>query len=1276
MNQWLLLFTSIVVFLGIIASLWATNFKEEKRHKQLWFPFLGVLFALAVLRIDYVLSNPYINMAYERFPFLEGAVLLFLNMVILLLFLGLKMAAKTVEVTGSWVVAKFSGINRFSRGSRNSLFVTLVQRLPENIRKRLIVKNGGSRTVAIAYHDDKRSITLKPEWFYPRNVFVFISFLPAFILCLYIAGIVYGRIDVVQPFLPTYPALSLIVILECAWFLGGKRPKLRQETFEGENSKSRLNSKYKDLFHVYQDMWPERILTQGHIETQTASTPSFALLGKDPALGEVEKQFTEILQRLQKRNIPLRASHMDFLKNILQEKDVLLEDPVYDEISPFLFPAITSMLVKNKKIVVLTKDKQSAEHAVDWIEDGIKRSSGIDFLWKVATLNQTIEENIETNILVLAPENLMERGVYDYFEHANGTAEFEAVLMIEAERIIMEYGMLVHTFTLRLEDYLQKELQYIVLSQWGEGLETSLRKITKANIYDTLATVPKSRNFYYIVWRQEGKEHFQKRLFPKLTHRVIEPEAVLATIALKYNIEKISYLYQDKNPVSESIDELIDNPNHLRELYISGDYIDSFQKRSHYYKNYWEVPREEQGLFLVRDSNYNLIDTISQCWSNAKDELFVHIISPPYLLRDYLAGTAEFYLDNNRKVSPLAPRLSKRNWGAALFLLERMSHTHIPEQEVKSFLRSADIQEPIVMEGINRFFQQHFGAEEDYRHAIEVKKDRSFHSKSKSFEETVSYKFAVRVREMLTKNSYDFFEFKTHTGKIIGSVFSGHLFQQYLPGQLLTLDGQLFRMNEFNEEMKQVDVSFQSLTGKPLYRQNQVYTIGDLVGVTDIKQVGPYEQVFQTGETVVDVVTEGYFKFQNDINFDDAFYSYQTLTEKQKQQARRIYPNGKVLKVSLRHRQGLFAIENKEKIAFTLAFLLNETFFSLFPSSHMYVKATTKLSEGFNDTHKEDEELFDGLFPTLKVEHKNEEAVELYFIEDSTLQLGLLASIQENWEHILEIVDDYLAWLLEDPLNHAAFLKMGAPDVPHAFALEETSNLIRTLLPAGCLRELRQGNHKPVILNDEGIEKIECDYCAKEYYSTDFEEVDEGLNRCSYCTQTAITEVSQVEAIYPEIRQYFVNSFGIELRRDINMKLHSAKKLHELSGIPFVPTTKYNPRIVGRATMDEDKNMSVYIEMGAPRVQIAITLAHELTHVWQFDNLNMQYMTIQEIEGFASWIEVHYARSIDEKEYADKIHDSLMRRNDVYGQGYRDLVAMMEKDGRLESPFGVYMVKG
>ena len=90
-------------------------------------------------------------------------------------------------------------------------------------------------------------------------------------------------------------------------------------------------------------------------------------------------------------------------------------------------------------------------------------------------------------------------------------------------------------------------------------------------------------------------------------------------------------------------------------------------------------------------------------------------------------------------------------------------------------------------------------------------------------------------------------------------------------------------------------------------------------------------------------------------------------------------------------------------------------------------------------------------------------------------------------------------------------------------------------------------------------------------------------------------------------------------------------------------------------------------------------MIHELTHAWQFDNLdvrklNRKYPTeaLKLLEGHSSYMEIDAMRKLGEVEYAEYLERELLLRNDEYGEGYRMLkehLQSKEKDGSHWTPY-------
>ena len=109
----------------------------------------------------------------------------------------------------------------------------------------------------------------------------------------------------------------------------------------------------------------------------------------------------------------------------------------------------------------------------------------------------------------------------------------------------------------------------------------------------------------------------------------------------------------------------------------------------------------------------------------------------------------------------------------------------------------------------------------------------------------------------------------------------------------------------------------------------------------------------------------------------------------------------------------------------------------------------------------------------------------------------------------------------------------------------------------------------------------------------------------------------------------------------------------------FTPREKNKGRVLGVA-IKQDGGFRLLIENGSPRIKAIMTMAHELTHIWQYQNWNAkqikkQYgkdLELQIYEGMAKWVEIQYAYLINEHAIAKREEIITAYRQDEYGFGF------------------------
>lgn len=1280
MNTMYILLTELLALSVLIALLYGLNYRKEERHKQTWTLILAVSTAAFVIAFDRVLLNMLYELILDYFPNLVNYLVVLFNFAILAAFLILKSGGRGIARLNKLLAGKLGGL----MSMLFRLFLKIYQLLPEKLRKKLVKQE--AKSVAFFYEKSGSKVVLKPEWSFAHLLFLLTACIPEAYFLFYLLNAHYGWVSTVQWGLPEYPAVSLLILLELAWFFGGERPSLREGSISGEDGHKEKIAKYNKLYDDYKEQFPHRIIADGKRIGDPAGTAAgggkncsvhhyhHISRAEDPNL----KLVHYLCEQMNQRGVIVRESHVTLLQHLLEQEHVFIENPNYDEISPVLIAGIHQLLMRGKKMIIVANDEVEVRAVQKWIREGLRRESeGFQYLWQIVPFKEALKQNVNADILIVTTGQLLYPSFFQFLKSSVDVARYEVVLITEASKMFSKYDLVLHTFIWKLEDYLQKMPQQIILSKWYEGLEEEIREVLRVNPKDVSVKLEAPPNLFYFVWKKEGEQWFQSELLPKLTHRRIDAEAIIALPGIRAGIGDIVFLNQEESATAQSIQELIDNRKNLLEFGLNPAIIDSMKGKIQMVDSPLLAKRENHRFVVAKDIHYHFINTLQEWWSLGKQNTFIHIVSPPYLLRDYFADHADYFLENSERVSPLIPEMSDTNWSIAQQLAERLCNMGLTQEELQSYLKYAgDTGKPVVQQ-LNQFLQSTLKTDLDLIPFLEVTEEDIFLIEELTFAKRIHYKISSAAYSELLPNWFQFYELVTQTGEVLGEIIGGNIYQNYLPGQYHAFHGNLYKIEEVNHFNKTIKLAYESQTDKYTYHQNRIFRIGDGMKLQNdeerLKKVNQYELTFHLYHGPVEVTTDGYFYFDQGINLMDEKLIYTKLSEKEQETYKREYENGNVLVMEWKKNSGTF--RNPNHIAASLVFLLNEMFVTLFPHGHAYLKAATPLPEDHFRT--EEGPFSDKLrkyLPTVICDRENTEtSIVLYFIEDTPLETGMLERLRDKWEDVFELVDDYLFWLLEESTKEISeqFAALGKSDYPGEFDFELTMMELVQILSNNRLSAQRQYAERHLQADGETEMRI-CDFCKGKFPDGEFIQLDDGRERCYTCDQTGIDTVQDLIPLYDEVRAYFLEEFpDVEIRRDVHVRMESAGTIQALSGETFTPTADFDSRIVGKALM-EGEDAVIYIENGAPRLQTLATLAHELTHIWQFEHLNLRLVTLEEIEGHASWVEVHLLRRLGAYKEANDLEENLLARDDEYGNGYRLVLERLKQYPEGATPFDFY----
>lgn len=1216
----------IAFYLFIIGCLYLANHNKKERHLQYWSPLLAVIAGGIVL-----IGHSYLNAIVDRYllthaPALRSYLFILVNIGFLAIYAALKA-----------IVVYFNHAKRNRNAGRNT----------EDTSKSLASNSLATKSLMIFYEANNGYVKLKAEWRYAYLVFRHLSLVFGVLLTVYFVCSIGKELRSYVEFMPDYLAVVLLIFAECAWFLSGEN-NVNHLSSRAEEVNSQKSTAHEALFNEYLRLWSDKMLQSGVVHDS---------------------------------NENVTAAMHDLVQGLLQGKHLLIREGHFASISKVIFPAVYRLLLQNKKLILIVETDDEAEACLAWFDRGIEEVGAPTFAWSAAALGQAMGDNKAADLLVVKTVELLSEQLMEYIDAEYIQLQSELVIMVvEGSKLFSKVGSSLTLFSQRLRNssLAYTPPQYVVFSEWAEDLGDAMHKIFHVTPVDIVFPESRAKVFYYAAVAQE-KGLLQQRIMPRMVHRELDPEASLIVPALGLDIDHVKLVHYDSMPVKDNLDELSANIGHaVTDYSLPVPAIDRIRMGVEHYSRGWMVPESDQVVIISRDAACNLVHALGQWWSSSKENAVVVVVSPPYLLRDYLAANAAFFLQNHRKVAAIVPKPAMNRHTAYLYLMDKLSHTWLTAEEIQPYLVVAGIEEGSIWEGIHRYVELQGGAD-GRRELLNSRFVKAYNQADNTYKEIVQYRLNSEYAQKVQQSSTNGYAVQLQSGQTIAHLQGDHIFHSYLPGQVAVFAGKWYRIERIDPRSGRVELASESLIGQHLYKQSRTYamrkdSVSQPNGIPVRRMTEQFEITFRQEFRSFDVYTNGYYDFKNGIDLHSNKGVYIPLSEKD-QGYHRYYSQGSMLVVRINSLNGEF--KDADRLAFTLSYLLNELFVSLYPHNHAQLAVSTSLSDNFFKGHDPVRDRICRYVPRLKASssaQNNSETIQLYVLEDSPHSLGLLESVVQHWDHLLELLDDYLFWVWEENKRttaNARYISLGGTLPHNLFSFKELAAYIRRWLPEPSLRTLRtqylkkspeQGYYESLHAASSRSVKNRP-VRTEELVAVAAETVQPSLGL------ELVSTKDELQEIYREVRTVMIVRLKLDIREGLRPSLVTAKALHSLNEAPIVPAVDNPFQMRGKTVRGDQGTLEVYIVNGMSRVATLAAMAHELTHIWQYHFLQLEIIPPGQLEGHAMWVEISVLESLGYLEEADQLREGLMDRDDSYGEGFRSLLARLDEDSTLSNPF-------
>lgn len=1119
--------------------------------------------------------------------------------------------------------------------------------------------------------DKQGKATLGKNWVYLKY---FVKYL--FVLAgIWSSSLIWGVVDS-SVYLPYFTVYCILVIYELYYFLDiDAETAVPEKIIDAEEDNPLDIHDYEKLWTYYKTQFRAKLLSAQKVNQQFETV----IKNRGNSFFQKQKDFQyEALSNAQRlsQEFPLSDNDYDLLQQLHQKKDVLIGNPIYQHHAVVILSVLINRLQLGEKILFLvplkainpSKDsnyREYKEDIKDWLEGWILKLNKNSNPFRIKNYSDVDKANYACNVLISTPDEMLESEARD----AEWLFDLTTVVVFDAINIFVESNIK-NQALFRLLYRHNQQLQSIVLSDYYNFLEPSVRNNTNpsSNLIEIKATplVPSIK--YLMLWKIEGDFSYQEYLFKgELTGKYLGEESMLTIPALSLEINNLFLVNQETAPIFEYLEEIRKEQSRIEihKLPVVSLFSLASIKQNLSTQLFSQLhPTGDRQVLYVNDTKFNISTALEKWSSYTNDLVFLNVISQPYLLRDYFADNLHYFLSS--PLYPIAPSLMKCRFSTAYLLLEELLAFEIEENEVLIPLRTINKNATNTKKELIVLFKECFCIDLSVGDDLMIAEKTVFIAGK-----YIKQNYYRLRRSLLNQVQFDFLDIVQikESDNVISYISADHISQNYLLHQIHAFDGKQYKIVRYDTRQKVLFVEHTNTQKTLLYRpilEIELYELKDPLVISYVKKVRE-RMLLTLTEGNFNITTAGYYSYKHETQENSIFSGIELLSDDAI--SKRHYLLGRVLKIDIKLYEAEF--ENKSDLGGIFCLLLQEIFVSLFPEAFHYIVVccpVNTLSTKYNQVEFHHKVLLKDYIP-------QKEVLEIFIFEDAYTDTGSLKAIYEKWEDILTILDDYLTWMHDESsfhednsidgfildseyvINQVHDRKSYLKNIFDSSLIESAHILIRNML-GNTKNKLTIARTKKASCEQDGpttnqiehVGRYQCDFCGDFVAANEMFVLEpDKRERCPKCSETAVDSETELRKLYATALDYFKNELNIILTDDIRLHFTNATVIQRLRGEKFVASHRFDVRNIGLAVYKNNK-YDIYIENGAPSDQTISTLVHEMTHIWQYRNLDMDKMRDDYggllVEGQAIWNEINFNPSQKEKL-------APASRNDDYGNGYR-----------------------
>ena len=719
-------------------------------------------------------------------------------------------------------------------------------------------------------------------------------------------------------------------------------------------------------------------------------------------------------------------------KRLVKGENLFVTNYFYQDLDVAVFFPIFMALLRDEKALVMVEDNGNLEEIVHWLREGIENIQDLTDFWTIDVL-QPMRDNIDVGVLAFQ-EICKEEQLQWCMSFLNYVSY---VVVIEASGLLAGGQDILMSLASRIGS-MEASCTWLLCDKNAEGMVDLYSHLLDKEFSYVSATPYFAKESLVTYWNAETEGASR---WPDV-QRYLGVEAAIAEIAGTEHVGRIHWYGEDMMPVED-----------LR--WVWGQYYESYQKQTGDEIPYQMLIEDniqmevsgrgnfirEQQFIVTEDDCFNLFEKSRQYVTRAFDKTCICIISPNYMLRDYMKANYTIMETDPKYISQFMPEHVDSRRNTALRLVRRMLEETVSASEiVRMLMREEGIvsisNDKITKELLENRIRLIFPGLQEID--IEVTHRYCFSEKEREIQRENYFKIIDEEVRRQFRAYFDQAVYIDETGTtryISKMMLGGHLDQKYARGQFVVFNGKYYEIIGKTMSVEgcalQVKRASDQIQRRKHYRMMRRYRINSLKN----QDLASLDQIKTSTISHTVIYENQYYDIKREyINFEAETIGYiesadwgrivgaqrvmllqeekpkeeseksvevEKNTEPEKSQRNndiRNYREKQILKVVLKSRD--------KRAILLMATLTKEMFCTLYPQYFHLLDVAVNYKKYERDLNDELKVVISDISDSLE---ENEFLEDCFFIiEDSREDMGLLRSIERNIEKILNIQKNYM----------------------------------------------------------------------------------------------------------------------------------------------------------------------------------------------------------------------------------------------------------------------------